>query len=209
MGEIAARVACVCYVMRRRRCYNWFVVGAGDVAVMWLAQQGNVWLRRMLHVGEEGLHVKGRVLDVALLHLRIYLMLRVGNLFGSHSSVSLLSPRADSALRVVFYPCDFNTLTGNISTLTYIRFISTPFCCTGFHNFYWCLDCSLYHVIKVIPYVWGLPFEEVVESSWYYDHDCCYDCIYQMGLVWQKILFGWWSLMSSLRTVMVQLREQV
>ena len=88
-------------------------------------------------------------------------------------------------------------------------FISTPFCCTGFHNFYWCLDWSLYHVIKIIPHVWGLPFEEVVEPSWYYDHGCCYDCSYQMGLVWQKILFGWWSLMSSLRTVMVQLREQV
>ena len=90
----------------------------------------------MFDFGEEGLHVEGRVLDVALLHLRIYLMVRVGNLFGSHSSVSLLSPRADSALRVVFYPCDFNTLTGNISTLTYIKFMSTPFCCTGFHSFY-------------------------------------------------------------------------
>ena len=36
------------------------------VAVMWLAQQGNVWFRTVPHVGEEGLHVEGRVLDVML-----------------------------------------------------------------------------------------------------------------------------------------------
>ena len=38
-------------------------------------------------------------------HLRTYLTLRWWNLFGSHSSVSVLSPHADAALRVVFYPC--------------------------------------------------------------------------------------------------------
>ena len=116
---------------------------------MWLAQRGNVWLRTVRHVGEEGLHVEGCVLDVmlesfaALAHI---LGFNWWNLVGSHSSVSLLSPHADSALRVVFYPCDFNTLTGNISTLTYIRFMSTSFCCTGFHSFYWRLGWSLYHV---------------------------------------------------------------
>jgi hypothetical protein len=30
LGETAARLACVSYVIRRRRCYNWFVVSAGD-----------------------------------------------------------------------------------------------------------------------------------------------------------------------------------
>ena len=30
LGETAARLACVSYVIRRRRCYNWFVVAAFD-----------------------------------------------------------------------------------------------------------------------------------------------------------------------------------
>ena len=30
LGETAARLACVSYVIRRRRCCNWFVVAAGD-----------------------------------------------------------------------------------------------------------------------------------------------------------------------------------
>ena len=36
------------------------------VAVMWVAQEGNVLLRTVLHVGGERLHVEGRVLDVML-----------------------------------------------------------------------------------------------------------------------------------------------
>ena len=33
---------------------------------MWPAQQGNVSFRTVLHVGEEGVHVEGRMLDVML-----------------------------------------------------------------------------------------------------------------------------------------------
>ena len=73
------------------------------VAVMWLAQQGNVWLRTVLHVGEEGLPVEGRVLDVMLESFAA--LVRILDVTGRKSfrfsllGFSTLSPRGLCATR--------------------------------------------------------------------------------------------------------------
>ena len=51
--------------------------------------------------------------------------------------------------------CEFYTFTGNIATLTYIRFMSTSFSSTGFHCFYWCFDWRWLKFISCLyPFKW-------------------------------------------------------